>query len=109
MRRSSRLLAAGIAVATFAAPLVAETEDITAYVLEIDRPARCLDVDWDNDTRKRVCWSETTKFTVLERDAAATSDEIRVGSYLHVVGDRRDGVLRATSIEIWESAAKPEG
>jgi hypothetical protein len=83
-------------------------EDITAHVLTIDRPARCLEIDWHNDTRKEVCWTDATRFTVLETEQEATADEIRVGSYLHVRGEERDGVLHAASIEIWESAARPE-
>jgi hypothetical protein len=92
----------------FASLAAGAAEDITAYVVEIDSKAKCLELDWNNDTRKRVCWSAETKFSLLETGKAANATAVRVGSYLRIVGDEQDGTLRAKEIEIWESAAKPE-
>jgi hypothetical protein len=86
----------------------AKAADVSAHALEVDQKAKCLALDWDNDTKKRVCWSAQTKFSVLETKEVAKPADVRVGSYLRIKGEEKDGTLWAAEIVIWKAASNPE-
>ena len=91
-----------------AAPSTGFADGIAAHVTKVDGKARCVSLEWDNDTERRACWTDATKITVLDTGKSATAADIRKGSYLRLEGDEKDGAFRATAIEIWIEASRPE-
>jgi hypothetical protein len=104
MRRTKAWLLAA-AVGMGAAPAGAEGH--AAHVASVDFKARCLAIEWNNDTEKTVCWTDTTRFSVLETKRPARATDVRKGSYLRIEGEERDGTFRASEIVIWEEASRP--
>jgi hypothetical protein len=86
---------------------LARAEGIAAEVASVDQKARCLSIDWNNNTQKKVCWNDKTKFSVLETGKAAKASDVRKGSYLRIEGEEKDGAFRASEIVIWEEASRP--
>jgi hypothetical protein len=99
------MAACGAAVVTACALVAAE--GISAHVVTIDHQKQCLTVEWDNDTEKRVCWNDKTKFSDLDSGRAARATDVRKGSYLRMEGTEKAGVYWATEIAIWEAASRP--
>ena len=92
-----------------ASSLASAIEGISAHVTQIDQEKKCLSVEWNNDTEKKVCWNDKTKFSVLDTGKRAQASDLRVGHYLRMEGEDRGDTYWATEIEIWEEASKPAG
>lgn len=51
-------------------------EGIAGHVASVDQKAKCLTLEWNNDTEKTVCWKDTTKFSVLETGKPAKASVV---------------------------------
>ena len=106
MKLSARIaMLVGLVLMVGALP--ARAENLSAEVVEVDREASCLLIDWNDDTRKKVCWSPKTVFSELDSGDARTAADLRPGSYLRIEGEEDGEVFRATEIVIWEAASQP--
>lgn len=85
----------------------AHAEGYAAHVVSLDRKASCLAVEWDNDTERKVCWTEKTKFSDLDTGKAKKAADVRVGSFLRMQGEQRGDTYWASEIVIWESVSRP--
>lgn len=84
-------------------------DGIAGHVVEIDAKAKCLALDWDNDTRKKACWTETTRFADQDSGEKRSAADVRAGSYLRITGQEAKDAFQATKILIWEAASNPPG
>jgi hypothetical protein len=99
------LAMAALSVTVGLAPRPAVAEGISAEVVSVEREARCLLIDWNNDTRKKVCWSADTTFSELDSGEPRSESDLREGLYLRIDGE--DGeIFRATEILIWDAASQ---
>jgi hypothetical protein len=99
-------LIACMTVAGMAATAVARA-GIAGDVVRVDHKKQCLWLDWDNNTEKIACWTEKTKFSILETGKPAKAAELRKGSYVRMQGDDKGDTYWATEIVIWEAQSKP--
>ncbi|MEO7548734.1 MAG: hypothetical protein ABIT82_09950 [Ramlibacter sp.] len=96
---------------------VAAGAGMAASVTRVDAKARCVFVEWNNSTERKACWTDSTKFSVLETKKAARSSDIRVGTYLRMEGKEvapfreelwgKEGQFIASEMVIWEAQSKP--
>lgn len=105
MSRFQQALA--LASAFVLAGSVVHAEGYAAHVIRIDAKAQCLAVEWDNDTERKVCWTEKTKFSDLDTGKSAKATDVRVGSYLRMEGEQKGDTYWPSEIVIWEGASRP--
>ena len=96
---------------------VAAADGVASNVTKVDAAAKCVHVEWNNNTERKVCWTDKTKFSVLETKKAAKASDIRVGTHLRIEGKEvapfkeevwgKEGQLIASDIVIWEAQFKP--
>ncbi len=96
---------------------VVSAAGLAAHVTKVDHKAKCVSLEWNNDTERVVCWKETTKFSVLTSGKAAKPTDLRKGSYLRIEGEEtapwqekpwgKEGKFTATAIVIWEEQSHP--
>ena len=96
---------------------VAAGAGIASNVTKVDAAAKCVHVEWNNNTQRKVCWTDKTKFSVLETKKAAKPGDIRVGTHLRIEGTEvapfkeeiwgKEGQLIASEMVIWEAQSKP--
>ncbi|MDX1997680.1 MAG: hypothetical protein SF066_08155 [Thermoanaerobaculia bacterium] len=96
-----------LATTVFVTTAGVHAEGYAAHVTTLDPKASCLAVEWDNGTERKVCWTEKTKFAVLETGKAAKATDVRVGSFLRMEGDQRGDTYWASEIVIWEAVSRP--
>ncbi len=105
MKNGFWLLMRCLSVAICLAPTHAVAESLSAEVVSVELEARCLLIDWNNDTRKKVCWTAETPFSELDSGEPRSESDLREGIYLRIEGE--DGeIFRATEILVWEAASQ---
>ena len=90
---------------------------LAGHVIRVDHKAKCVSLEWNNETERAVCWKDTTKFSVLTTGKAAKASDLRKGSFLRIEGEEtepwqempwgREGKFTATKIVIWEEQSRP--
>ena len=45
---------------------------IAGDVTKVDAKAKCVYIGWNNNTERKACWTDSTKFSVLETKKAAS-------------------------------------
>lgn len=106
-----------IASALALASSVAAGAGMASNVTKIDAKAKCVYVEWNNNTERKACWTDATKFSVLETKKAAKPSDIRVGTHLRMEGKEvapfkdepwgKEGQFIASEMVIWEAQSKP--
>ena len=96
---------------------VAAADGVASNVTKVDAAAKCVHVEWNNNTERKACWTDSTKFSVLETKKAAKPTDIRVGTYLRMEGKEvapfkeepwgKEGQFIASEMVIWEAQSKP--
>lgn len=96
---------------------LAAADGLSSNVTRVDAAAKCVYVEWNNNTQRKVCWTDRTKFSVLETNRAAKPGDIRVGTHLRIKGKEvapfkeelwgKEGQLIASEMVIWEAQSKP--
>ena len=96
---------------------VAAGAGLASNVTRVDAAAKCVYVEWNNNSQRKVCWTDKTKFSVLETKKAAKPGDIRVGTHLRIEGTEvapfkeepwgKEGQLIASEMVIWEAQSKP--
>lgn len=104
----SRLRSALVLVTTVAlAGAAAHAGGYAAHVVSLDPQAHCLAVEWDNDTERKVCWTEKTTFSDQDTGKSRKAADLRVGSFLRMQGEQKGDTYWASEIVIWESVSRP--
>ena len=90
---------------------------IAGDVTKVDAKAKCVYIGWNNNTERKACWTDSTKFSVLETKKPAKPTDIRVGTYLRMEGKEvapfkeepwgKEGQFIASEMVIWEAQSKP--